>query len=86
MVACGWRESFRRPLAPTAAMPIYEYSCHECDRAFEELIIRRSDEGEVKCPKCGSRRVGRLMSRPAASRVGGGGGAARAAPSCGPVG
>ena len=41
------------------AMPIYEYSCQECDRAFEELVIRRSDEGQVKCPKCGSRRVGR---------------------------
>ena len=68
------------------AMPIYEYSCQECDRAFEELVIRRSDEGQVKCPKCGSRRVGRLVSRPAAARTGGGGASARAAPSCGPVG
>jgi putative FmdB family regulatory protein len=67
-------------------MPIHEYSCSRCDRTFEELIIRRSDEGEVKCPKCGSRRVGRLMSRPAAARTGGGGSAPRAAPSCGPVG
>jgi len=66
-------------------MPIYEYRCSQCDRAFEELVIRRSDEGEVKCPKCGSRRVGRLMSRPAAARSGGGT-APRAAPSCGPVG
>ena len=67
-------------------MPIYEYRCQECDRAFEELVIRRSDESEVKCPKCGSRRVGRLMSRPAAARTGGGGGSSRAGPSCGPVG
>lgn len=67
-------------------MPIYEYSCSECDRAFEELIIRRSDASEVKCPKCGSRRVERLMSRPAAARIGGGGGGFSAAPSCGPVG
>jgi putative FmdB family regulatory protein len=67
-------------------MPIHEYSCSRCDRTFEELIIRRSDEGEVKCPKCGSRRVGRLMSRPAAARTGGGGPAPRAAPACGPVG
>ncbi|HEY6106547.1 MAG TPA: zinc ribbon domain-containing protein [Anaeromyxobacteraceae bacterium] len=67
-------------------MPIHEYSCSQCDRTFEELIIRRSDEGEVKCPKCGSRRVGRLMSRPAAARTGGGSSALRAAPSCGPVG
>ncbi len=67
-------------------MPIYEYRCDECDRAFEELIIRRSDEAEVKCPKCGSRRIGRLMSRPAVARTGGAGGSPRAAPSCGPVG
>lgn len=67
-------------------MPIHEYSCSRCHRTFEELIIRRSDEGEVKCPKCGSRRVGRLMSRPAAARAAGGGPAPRAAPACGPVG
>ena len=67
-------------------MPIYEYRCNQCDRAFEELIIRRSDEGEVKCPKCGSRRVGRLMSRPAAPRTSGGGPAPRVASGCGPVG
>ncbi|HEU4385135.1 MAG TPA: zinc ribbon domain-containing protein [Anaeromyxobacteraceae bacterium] len=67
-------------------MPIYEYSCRECGRAFEELVVRRSDEVEVKCRKCGSRRVGRLMSRPAATRSGGGGGQGRTAPGCGPVG
>ena len=26
-------------------MPIYEYRCTPCDKVFEELIIRRSDEG-----------------------------------------
>jgi putative FmdB family regulatory protein len=67
-------------------MPIYEYSCKECDRAFEELVIRRSDEAEVRCPKCGSRRVGRLMSRPAVARSGGGSASPRAAPACGPIG
>ena len=79
-------ESIGRAPAPTMAMPIYEYACRDCDRAFEELILRRSDEGDVKCPKCGSRRVGRLMSRPAAARTGGGSGSSRAAPACGPVG
>ena len=66
-------------------MPIYEYACSRCDRSFEELVIRRSDESRVKCPKCGSPEVGRLMSRPAAARTSGGG-AAGAAPRCGPVG
>ena len=63
-------------------MPIYEYACQECREVFEEIVIRRSDEGEVRCPACSSRTVARIMSRPAESRSGGtssGGG-------CGPVG
>jgi putative FmdB family regulatory protein len=65
-------------------MPIYEYACGECGKSFEEFIIRRSDEAEVRCPKCQSRKVARQMSRPAATRSGGGGG--RSGPGCGPVG
>jgi putative FmdB family regulatory protein len=65
-------------------MPIYEYAC-ACGKVFEELIVRRSDEAEVACPACRSAAVKRVMSRPAATR-GGGGDAARAAPGCGPVG
>jgi len=68
-------------------MPIYEYGCAPCGKSFEELVVRKSDEADVKCPSCGGREVSREMSRPAAARVGGsGGGAARAAPSCGPIG
>ncbi len=66
-------------------MPIYEYACAECQKSFEELLVRRSDEADVRCPKCKSRKVDRLMSRPAAARIGGGG-ASRPAPACGPVG
>jgi len=66
-------------------MPIYEYRCAPCGREFEELVLRRSDEDDVKCPACGSGGVAREMSRPAA--VGGGsGGGVRAARACGPVG
>jgi len=65
-------------------MPIYEYACRACDRVFEELVIRRSDEAEVKCPACKGRRVEKLVSRPAAARSGEGSGAS--APACGPVG
>ncbi len=69
-------------------MPIYEYACAPCGKTFEELLIRKSDEAEVKCPTCGSAKVERQMSRPAAARVGGagGGGSRSPAPSCGPVG
>ncbi len=67
-------------------MPIYEYACTPCGKTFEELILRRSDESEVRCPSCGSAEVGRRMSRPAATRGSGGGGGGFAPPSCGPVG
>ncbi len=71
-------------------MPIYEYACAPCGKVFEELVIRKSDEADVKCPSCGSADVSRQMSRPAAARVGGGGdrggGGYSPAPSCGPVG
>jgi putative FmdB family regulatory protein len=69
-------------------MPIYEYACTLCGKSFEELIIRSTDEAEVKCPACGAAEVSRQMSRPAAARIGGGGGGFVSAPSggCGPVG
>ncbi len=66
-------------------MPIYEYACDACGKAFEELIIRRSEEAEVACPACRGRRVSRLMSRTSSPRGGGDGGAPSGA-SCGPVG
>jgi len=68
-------------------MPIYEYGCMACHHAFEELVLRRSDEGDVRCPACKGKRVEKRMSRPAAARAGGeGGGAANPSPGCGPVG
>ena len=68
-------------------MPIYEYACAECSKSFEEFIIRRSDEAEVRCPKCQSRKVARQMSRPAAARGGRGSRSSGGPPpGCGPVG
>lgn len=67
-------------------MPIYEYACAPCGKTFEELVLRRSDEAEVRCPACGSADVGRQMSRPAAARSSGGGGGFAPPSSCGPVG
>jgi len=66
-------------------MPIYEYSCRPCSKTFEELILRKSDESEVACPKCKGKAVSRIMSRPAATQARGDGGSS-SAPSCGPIG
>jgi len=67
-------------------MPIYEYACPACDSTFEAIVIRKSDEAEVECPGCHSRKVDRQISRPAATRSGGGGYGGGAPPNCGPVG
>lgn len=67
-------------------MPIYEYACRGCDAAFETLILRKSDEAEVECPTCGSRKVGRLMSRPAARGGRAGASSGGPPPNCGPIG
>ncbi len=45
-------------------MPIYEYSCEECEHQFEELV--RGDE-VPQCPSCGSEQLERLMSLPRVS-------------------
>jgi len=51
-------------------MPIYEYTCKECGREFEELVFSQKDA--VACPRCGSRNTGKLMSA-CSSRVDTGG-------------
>ncbi len=39
-------------------MPVYEYICQECHTSFETILtLKEHDAEEVRCPKCGSRRV-----------------------------
>jgi putative FmdB family regulatory protein len=45
-------------------MPIYEYECEACGNRFE-LIQKFSDPLVEICPKCGERRVHKLLSSPA---------------------
>jgi putative FmdB family regulatory protein len=66
-------------------MPLYEFTCPECESAFEELLRSSAAVAEVKCPTCGSERVRRKVST-FASRVSGGGAGASAAASCAPGG
>ena len=43
-------------------MPLYEFQCTECDRAFEELVRSAAAITEVNCPKCGSEHIRRKVS------------------------
>ncbi len=50
------------------AMPLYEYTCDQCDYEFELLI--RSSSDQPACPTCGTKKITRQLSVPAA-HVGG---------------
>ncbi|UCD71613.1 MAG: zinc ribbon domain-containing protein [Syntrophobacterales bacterium] len=43
-------------------MPIYEYRCDDCGRAFEMIRGVSESDKEVHCPICKSPKVSRLMS------------------------
>ena len=45
-------------------MPLYEYECQACHHRFER-IQTFSDPIVKKCPKCGKRKVKKLLSSPA---------------------
>jgi putative FmdB family regulatory protein len=66
-------------------MPLYEFQCTECDRAFEELVRTAGAVVEVKCPDCGSDHVRRKVSV-FASKVSGGSPSFAPAASCAPGG
>jgi len=48
-------------------MPLYEYTCKQCDHTFEALVF---DGEAVECPQCHAERVERLLSVPARPRSG----------------
>jgi putative FmdB family regulatory protein len=43
-------------------MPIYEYRCLECGEKFEKLVRLSTSTSEIECPKCGGRKVDKLIS------------------------
>lgn len=47
-------------------MPLYEYTCQQCEHTFETLVM--SGE-QVECPRCHSDRLERLLSVPARPRA-----------------
>jgi len=44
-------------------VPIYEYHCQDCRRRVSILVRSISNPGTAVCPRCGGRRLERLMSR-----------------------
>lgn len=44
-------------------MPIYEYRCLNCKRAFSLLVGVVADANEPACPECGGKELKKLISR-----------------------
>ncbi len=44
-------------------MPLYEYRCDECRRKFSLLVGVTAKKEKQVCPKCGSRKITKLISR-----------------------
>ena len=65
-------------------MPIYEYRCADCKRRVSIFFTsfssaeRKSEAGEVECPRCGGKHLSRLMSRVNMVRAGTGTGSSDA--------
>jgi putative FmdB family regulatory protein len=43
-------------------MPIYEYECQKCHE-LTEVMQKMSDPPPAKCPKCGAKKLQRVMSQ-----------------------
>jgi putative FmdB family regulatory protein len=44
-------------------MPIYEYRCDECGKISEFLLIRTDDASQIRCKRCKSAKLSRVLSR-----------------------
>lgn len=67
-------------------MPVYDYKCRRCGAEFEKFLRSLAAASEVKCEKCGSARVEKLVSCCAISSGGKGEGPAsssKSSHSCG---
>lgn len=54
-------------------MPLFEFECTKCNQTVE-LLLRRPDD-TAECPGCGSKKLNRLISAPAAPAMKDGSGA-----------
>jgi len=44
-------------------MPLFEYRCNHCQRKFSLLVGVTAKKPKRVCPRCGSRRIAKLISR-----------------------
>ncbi|MGD2295579.1 MAG: zinc ribbon domain-containing protein [Candidatus Aminicenantes bacterium] len=43
-------------------MPIYSYRCSDCEEQFDLLVGVTSEKAELKCQKCGSTNIKRILT------------------------
>lgn len=53
-------------------MPIYEYLCRPCNRIYQFLVRRVTQETAPVCPGCGAKNLERVMSRFSTTSTGSG--------------
>ena len=49
-------------------MPLFEFRCSNCAAKFAQLVRMTADSSDPTCPKCGGRKVSKLISRFSRSR------------------
>jgi len=65
-------------------MPIYEFKCLGCGHVFELLKLKKEDGNTgMKCPKCSSQEVERILSSVSLITSGGGKKSKQTVKSCG---
>jgi len=44
-------------------MPTYEYECLKCGKRFSLVLsVSEHDKGNVRCPRCNSKRIKQILS------------------------
>ena len=43
-------------------MPVYTYVCEKCGEKFDLLVGITSEKEELKCKKCGSKNIRKILS------------------------
>lgn len=67
-------------------MPIYEYTCTECDARFEKFVRSIAQDADIHCPECGGSQVKKGWSLFGTKLNAGPGALPSAAGDCAPTG